>query len=1005
MLTPAREAPPSEPDVPAPPLGEPAPGAASRWVLVLGLVATLAALVFPFAPVTQPEVSYRWSAADGAAALPLMPYQPVALSATIGCAVARDAAPGSALLSTVPLSPDPSAQPLTGLRLTADGGGVLVASGGVDLGRVPLPAGPCTLAVTSDPRSTAVLVDGRPVLTRLGDVRPAVAGAFSDVDSGVTLALTADTRFQTAITPVKAAIAAVGVLALLGMLVAVRRADARVRRRVRLLPPRWWRPRLVDVAVTALLGVWWVIGAVTVDDGYIAGIVRSRGENGFVGNVYRWLNAPESPFSWFYDLLYPWSEISASTLWMRLPATLLGLVTWVLLSRFCLPRLGPFARRRTTPWIAALAFATWWVPLCLGLRPEPWVAVGLLGCWLLVERAVATRGLLPLVCGLVLAGVTTALTPGGLVAFTPFVGALLPVLRLLRARSDLHRLPVVAALVAAPVSAVLLMVYDQSFSAMLESTRVRSLIGGGAPWYAEAQRYGELLSDDFQGSIGRRAAVLTTLLAAAAALWALRRGAHRGIATGPGGRLVVALLLALAVMTFTPTKWTQHFGDLAGIGAAVLTLGAAACAGPVLRGRPRAMLGALAAATAVGAVVLAGPNNWPFVAQWFTPPFSSVPAQVRGIPLATMLLVAGGVLVAVLVVRALWRRAGGGAEPAIPRRVPGPVPIVVLVLVVALALQVLGLARGALAHRNSYTLASDAVATLRGDPCGLQRTLSVETNPAAGVLPARSTRAAPQEQPVDIGGSTVAGMAVAGRSNTAWFTLVPQQRSGALPVVVTTVGTLRPGDVLQVQFGDAAGAVLASRPVTTAGAGPADVRQIAPAGAEQVRLLVDASTAGAAGPAGTVAGSATTGGPAAHALVTLPRVPLLTPMEQLLPRGTRAILDWPVAFLFPCLVPEPLPLGTAGVAAWRVAPPAADPAADITYAPGFGGPFVAPRLLVTQQRLPTYLAGDPTREAVQLFRWVPTVPLATPAPTVVERTVAGWASDGHARVPGLDPVG
>jgi arabinosyltransferase A/arabinosyltransferase B/arabinosyltransferase C len=88
-----------------------------------------------------------------------------------------------------------------------------------------------------------------------------------------------------------------------------------------------------------------------------------------------------------------------------------------------------------------------------------------------------------------------------------------------------------------------------------------------------------------------------------------------------------------------------------------------------------------------------------------------------------------------------------------------------------------------------------------------------------------------------------------------------------------------------------------------------------------------------------------------------------------------------------------------------VAPPAADPSAGITYSPGFGGPFAAPRLLVTEARMPTYLAGDPTRDAVQLYRWSLVAPLTALKPTVVEHTVAGWVSDGHARVPGLDPVG
>ncbi len=48
---------------------------------------------------------------------------------------------------------------------------------------------------------------------------------------------------------------------------------------------------------------------------------------------------------------------------------------------------------------------------------------------------------------------------------------------------------------------------------------MRQLIGGGGPWYAEYQRYAALLEpDSFQGAIGRRAAVLITLLAAVADL-------------------------------------------------------------------------------------------------------------------------------------------------------------------------------------------------------------------------------------------------------------------------------------------------------------------------------------------------------------------------------------------------------------------------------------------------------------------------------------------------------
>ncbi len=239
-------------------------------------------------------------------------------------------------------------------------------------------------------------------------MRPDVVGAFSELPGGVAVTLVADTRFQTSITPVKAALGALCLLALAGVLLLVGRADRAATARVRLLPRRWWRPRPVDAAVGALLAGWWLVGSVTVDDGYIAGIVRSRDSNGFIGNVYRWLNAPEAPFSWIYQVHHGWSTVSAATGWLRLPSILLGGLCWLLLHRLLLPRLGRFARRPAVGWLAALAFGTWWVPFNLGLRPEPWVALVGLAVFLCVERALATRRIRPVAFGLLLAGAGTA---------------------------------------------------------------------------------------------------------------------------------------------------------------------------------------------------------------------------------------------------------------------------------------------------------------------------------------------------------------------------------------------------------------------------------------------------------------------------------------------------------------------------------------------------------------------------------------------------------------------
>lgn len=950
---------------------------------LLGLLAVLAALAFPLAPVEQPEATYSWTAAEGDAAIPLLPYQPVELTADTSCRTVREASPGQVLLSTVPQRPDVAGEPLRGLRITADSGAVRVESAGVDLGTVELPGGDCTLSVVSEPARTSVLVDGAPALGGDGDVRPDVAGAFSDVRSGVALHLSTDTRFVTTISPLKAAIGVIGVLALLGMLVVLHRIDRT--RRVRLLPRHWWRPRPVDGAVAAVLGVWWAIGAITVDDGYIAGIVRSRGSNGFVGNAYRWLNAPEAPFSWFYDLYHLWSLGSASTPWMRLPSTLLGLLCWWLVSRLTLPRLGRFATRRWVPWAAALAFATWWIPFGLGLRPEPWVAVGALAVYLAVERTLATARLLPLAVALVLAGATTALTPGGLLAFTPFLAAGRPLLAQLRARGDLHPLTLPAVLAAAAASAVFLMVPDQSLAGMLEAVRVRTAIGGGQPWFEETDRYARLLDTTFQGAIGRRAAVLGTLLAATGVLWSLRpnRGAAAGIASGPARRLVIGLLLSMATLTLAPTKWTQHFGDLAGYGTAVLVLGAVVGSAP-LRARPRAFVAGLAATTVVAAIVLAGYNLWPYQGAWFTPTFSTIAPRILDIPLATIVLVAGTALVVPLLARWTWQRAGGEPESPLPRWLPAPAPVLAVVLAGVLALQVLIIVRVAVTHRDSYTPASDTISTLRGRPCGLQERLSVEPDPAAGLLPVADGPPGPTV-PVDVGGRLVPGVAVAGRTTTPWFTLAPEQQTQALPVVVTTSGTLRAADGLYLEFGDGA-RVLERRRIAPDLPAREDIRELAPAAATTVRLAVDAPDT-------------------ARAVATLPRSPRLTPMTELLPPGTSALLDWPVAFLFPCLTPEPLPVGTAALPEWRVGPPMDNTETHITYQAEYGGPFVAPRLLITERRMPTYLAADPLRDAGQLYRWVPIGPLARPEPVVTWHTVAGWQRDGRPRVPGIDPVG
>jgi Mycobacterial cell wall arabinan synthesis protein/EmbC C-terminal domain len=545
---------------------------------------------------------------------------------------------------------------------------------------------------------------------------------------------------------------------------------------------------------------------------------------------------------------------------------------------------------------------------------------------------------------------------------------------------------------------------------------VRGLIGGARPWYEEYERYSLLFTpNEIQGAIGRRAAVLTTILACAGLAWTLgaRVAPRVGIAPGPARRLLVTLALSAVAMTFTPTKWTQHFGGLTGLGTAALTLALVAfgrAAQRRLAARDpgtarRRQVGGLAGVTATVGIVLAGQNQWPYVSGWYRPTFSTVPPLVATVPVATIVVAVGGAVVAVLLARSVWRRSGDAADLPTRRWLSAPAGPMAVVLVAVVALQVLSLVRVAAEHPRGYTPAADALATATGDPCGLQSALLVETDPTRGILAVAPPRADPRpvvpeparpparSATVDLGGATVPGIAVTDPGATPWYTLDPRQRSGELPVVVTVVGPTRPGDELAAEFGQ--GTRVVGRVPLDGGAGPTDRRLLAPAGADTVRLTV------AAGPA-----SASVDGPApvpadGTAVASLPRAPVLTPMTQVLPRGTRALLDWPVAFTFPCLTPEPLPPGTAGLARWRVGPPADDTSADITYTPGLGGPFTGARLLVTQHRMPTYVRDDPTRDGPQLYRWDPLVPMRTLAPSVRVREVASPFAVPHLRVPRL----
>ncbi|MGH3620703.1 MAG: arabinosyltransferase domain-containing protein, partial [Sciscionella sp.] len=460
-------------------------GEPSRWVrmvlVALAVAGTLAALLLPLLPVNQSVVTVRWPTERfGTAAVqaPFTGYQPVWFLAEIPCQSVRDLPARSTGPATLVDTTPPNAEYgyLSGLSVRLADSQLSVFDQGRLLWRALVPRRGCAVSVSSDASRTTVSLGDRRVVDDAGDHRPLFTGIYSDLDArrdntaGLDVRARADNRFDNVATPLKGTAIAVSLLAVVTSLVLLRRMDG-----VRRAPGRRWRRWLRgltgrDVTVAAVLALWTVVGPVTSDDGYTLSMVRARVASGYIGNYFRWFDTPEAPFGWFYDLYAGWAQISTATVWMRVPALLMGIGTWLLLSKALLPRLGErVATSRLATWSAAAAFVMFWLGYDHGLRPEPVVVLFSLLVLCAVERALATGRLLPVAVALIAAGLSVAATPTGLIALLPFVVAAAPLIRLLRARiASAGAWTTFAPLAAAGTGVLVVVFYNQTLRALLE---------------------------------------------------------------------------------------------------------------------------------------------------------------------------------------------------------------------------------------------------------------------------------------------------------------------------------------------------------------------------------------------------------------------------------------------------------------------------------------------------------------------------------------------------------
>ncbi|HEY2207285.1 MAG TPA: arabinosyltransferase domain-containing protein [Pseudonocardia sp.] len=980
-----------------PPAGRrPVPG---RLAALLGAIGVLAGLALPFAPVWAEQTTVSWPP-TGAGPVPttafLAPYRPVTLSATLPCPVLRAAAarPGATTVLATGSGGD-------GLLVRVTGGRALVLVNARLVAVADLAtAGDCAVGVAAGPDGVRVDAAGR-VTALPGEPVPPVQRFDTELSpsaaTGLAVAARTDDPFDSRGTGLKHVLIAVQLLAAAAALGWIGRHASRRSRAARRETPRGTRRRRgavgVDAGVLAVLAGWAVIGPLSDDDGFAAMIARNSVAAGFQGNYYRWWNASETPFALAQHVLVPLTSVSLDPLWLRLPSTALAALTWFTLSRGILGAALPTAHRAPVRALAGAFFLAAWLPFNLGVRPEAYLAAGLTGVLALLWRA---RGMPALAGAALVAAAAVSASPSGVLLAAPVLVFAPKVLRIVRygdgsegtaAWDVLGRALLLGSVVAVALTAVFA---DQTWHAVAVATRWHTDFGPTLPWYAELNRYLYLLSADQDGTATKRVPVLLTLaLLPVAGLLLARglpfpgrgsrdpgRGRHdtgrRDPVAGAAARLAGVTVLALALFWLTPSKWTHHFGALAGVFAAFLTVAVVYLARYARVARvpdrvpPAVGLAGAGLVALAGGLAFSGPNAWwqPVV---YDVPWADGPVDPAGVPLRSPLLWAAAAAVGYLLVR---HRRGG----RIARRWLVAAPPVLSVAVTGVSVAVLlGSFLAAPVREPVGSLALANLRWLSGRPgCGLADAVRVLPDipgghltpagpgPGTGADPGRlagfasgtgfDPSAAPPEPPGTGGstylwGSRAGGPLDTGELASPWFGLPPPAAGDQ--VAVSVAGRTDGGNRLTLQFGRADGgqvAVLGSvPPPDTPRAAPGETPTYrswrtagvdadrVPAGADRVRVLaVDATT----DDDGWLA-------------VTGPRLRRAVGLTEFLDRNRPTLVAWPVAFLYPC-VTDPVTVrdGIADAPVSLLETPAryAGLSSVTTYA-GSGGDWAALRSL------------------------------------------------------------
>ncbi|EFV12006.2 arabinosyltransferase domain-containing protein [Segniliparus rugosus] len=1027
-----------------------------RWVaIVAGLLAFLCAVLSPILPLNQRTVAVDWpqNGVLNNVTAPLDSFVAEDLRIAVPCSLAQQLpAEGGNLVSTAPVRGKNNK--VNALYVSADRDSLVASVRAVPLLVVPRAQQDnpnCRIEVQADAKHTVVRITGvgaQPLVHDVPDplLRPQIVGVFTDLQGPAPEGLHAyfliDTRFNTVATDLRLGVALLGFAATALALVALARFDGLDgRRHRRFFPPGWWRISLVDAVVVGVLALWLMIGSNTSDDGYQLTWEVVSPEAGYMVSYHRWFGVAENPVTWYYQVCSWLAQLSTAAPVMRLPQLLIALACWFTISKEVIPRLGRLARRTpAAPWAAAGVFLSLWLAYANGLRPEPVVALGALLTWCSIERTIATGRLLPTAAAVIIASFCLGAAPGGLIAAAALLVGVRQCLRRFAARAKLVGggwqgwLAVLSPVLAAGTLVIPVVFWNQSLAGVIEGNfHVKTTIGPNRAWYEELLRYYYLMLPTADGSLARRFGVLIAFLCLVTAALVLLRHRHLGgLARGPAVRLVGIFVGTIFCMTFTPTKWTHHFGIYAGIAGAIAAF-AASAVGPSVIARRQARIYFAASALFVLAVAMTGLNQWWYVSSWGVPWWDRPPV-IGGYQIADLVL-ALAVAVALL---AFWQQLRSSPEGERDARRGGfwawSLPAVSFAMVLFI---LLSFAKGAYAQRHSFSWAkSNLKFVTAGDGCALANDVLVEEDPNQGLLrplngedPRQALRGSeptqfgsdpdhfwkkltttftdytdispdepePTAQPVPKGEVPLPfgldahavpvlgsyGVNVPTSVTTGWYQLPPASPDRPL-IALSAAGQIAglgmngvpsgpESDQLVLEYGRT------GPDGTVAPLGATKLYDIGPSFAWR-NLRYPRASLPADADAVRLRVSDLSTAPDQWMAFTPPRVPVLRTLQDLV-GDQPALIDWQVFFQFPCQHPIRVRDGMFEVPKWRITPDHGGTKmnSERWMSSRFGGPIGVTQRLLSPTTLATYLAGRPDMDWGSLQRYTPYVPEAVPA--------------------------